>query len=73
MIYHDDSILVIEHTRREPLPELSASWDLIRQRRIGDTVISFLTPILQRGSNQVRLNQEGHAKNEGERKISWKK
>jgi 16S rRNA (guanine966-N2)-methyltransferase len=44
-IYHEDSILVIEHNRREPLPDLSGSWSLIRQRKIGDTMISFLTPI----------------------------
>ena len=44
-IYHDDSVLVVEHTRREPLPELSRSWNLIRQRRIGDTVLSFLAPL----------------------------
>jgi 16S rRNA (guanine(966)-N(2))-methyltransferase RsmD len=64
MIYHGDSLLVIEHTRREPLPELSGSWHLIRQRRIGDTVLSFLTPIIQSGSDQGRLKTEGHAKNE---------
>ncbi len=46
-IYEDDSILVIEHVRREPLPDLSRSWSLIRQRRIGDTVVSFLTPLTQ--------------------------
>ena len=44
-IYHDDSILVIEHNRREPLPDISGSWSLIRQRKIGETVLSFLTPI----------------------------
>jgi 16S rRNA (guanine966-N2)-methyltransferase len=43
-IYHMDSILVIEHHRREPLPHLGDGWNLIRQRRMGDTVISFLTP-----------------------------
>jgi 16S rRNA (guanine966-N2)-methyltransferase len=45
-IYHEDSILLIEHDRREPLPNIASRWDLIRQRRIGDTVISFLTPRL---------------------------
>jgi 16S rRNA (guanine966-N2)-methyltransferase len=44
-IYHDDSILVIEHHRREPLFDISDSWNLTRQRRIGATVLSFLTPI----------------------------
>ena len=43
-IYHTNSILVIEHNRREPLPNGLSRWNLIRQRRIGDTVISFLTP-----------------------------
>ena len=51
-IYHEDSLLVIEHTRREPLPEHSGSWHLIRQRRIGDTVLSFLTPVIRSGSDQ---------------------
>jgi 16S rRNA (guanine(966)-N(2))-methyltransferase RsmD len=46
-IYHEDSILVIEHDRRELLPEMIEGWDLKRQRRIGDTVISFLTPRLE--------------------------
>lgn len=44
-IYHQDSFLVIEHDRREPLPKIVEGWDLIRQRRIGDTIISFLTPL----------------------------
>jgi 16S rRNA (guanine(966)-N(2))-methyltransferase RsmD len=43
-IYHDDSILIIEHDRREPLPAELDGWNLIRQRKIGDTLISFLTP-----------------------------
>ena len=42
-IYQEDSILVIEHDRREPLPERVEGWTLIRQRGIGDTVISFLS------------------------------
>jgi 16S rRNA (guanine966-N2)-methyltransferase len=45
-IYHEDSILVIEHDRREPIPEMGEGWTLIRQRRIGDTMISFLSPCL---------------------------
>ncbi|RPJ05128.1 MAG: 16S rRNA (guanine(966)-N(2))-methyltransferase RsmD, partial [Deltaproteobacteria bacterium] len=44
-IYSDDSLVVIEHNRREPLPDITRSWNLIRQRRIGDTVVSFLTPL----------------------------
>jgi 16S rRNA (guanine(966)-N(2))-methyltransferase RsmD len=43
-IYHGDSVLVIEHTRREPLPQPLEGWSLIRQRQIGDTLISFLMP-----------------------------
>jgi 16S rRNA (guanine(966)-N(2))-methyltransferase RsmD len=43
-IYHKDSILVIEHDRRELLPPQLDGWDLIREQRVGDTVISFLIP-----------------------------
>ena len=43
-IYHEDTILLIEHDRREPIPEKVEGWTLIRQQGIGDTVISFLTP-----------------------------
>jgi 16S rRNA G966 N2-methylase RsmD len=45
-IYDEDSILIIEHDRREPLPDVIGGWELIRQRKIGDTVISFLNPRL---------------------------
>jgi len=44
-IYHDDSILVIQHDRREPLSSSAGNWNLIRQKRIGDTLISFLVPV----------------------------
>jgi len=43
-IYHTDSILVIEHDRREPLPNILDGWNLVRERRLGDTMVSFLTP-----------------------------
>ena len=43
-IYHKDSILVIEHHRRERLPPAIRGWNLIRERQMGETVISFLTP-----------------------------
>ena len=43
-IYHENSILVVEHNRREPLPSVLEGWTLIRQRSIGDTIISFLMP-----------------------------
>jgi 16S rRNA (guanine(966)-N(2))-methyltransferase RsmD len=54
-IYHKDSILVIEHNRREPLPDTMAGWNLIRQRWIGDTLISFLTPREDQGSTEVEI------------------
>lgn len=41
-IYHEGSILVIEHHHREPLPQRTGRWVLIKQRRIGDTVVSIL-------------------------------
>ncbi len=43
-IYHQDSILVIQHDRREPLPDVSSHWIVVRERKIGDTVVTFLTP-----------------------------
>jgi len=43
-IYATGSILVIEHDRREPMPDTLEGWNLVRERRLGDTVISFLTP-----------------------------
>ena len=54
-IYHKDSILVIEHNRREPLPHTLEGWNLIRQRQIGDTVISFLTPWEDRHATEVEI------------------
>jgi 16S rRNA (guanine(966)-N(2))-methyltransferase RsmD len=56
-IYRDDSILVIEHGRREPLPEPLRGWDLIRQRQIGDTVVSFLKPRPQ-GATEGNLGKD---------------
>jgi 16S rRNA (guanine(966)-N(2))-methyltransferase RsmD len=53
-IYHKDSILVIEHDRREPLSTVMDGWNLIRQRRIGDTVISFLTPQGENHKTEVK-------------------
>jgi 16S rRNA (guanine966-N2)-methyltransferase len=43
-IYHGRSLLVIQHDRREPLPEPLRGWRPIRERRIGDTIVSFLRP-----------------------------
>ena len=55
-IYHKNSILVVEHNRREPLPHVLGGWDLVRQRRIGDTLISILTP--QRGDLKTDVTTE---------------
>lgn len=41
-IYHEDSALVIEHSCREPLPPKTGRWTVLKQRRIGDTMISVL-------------------------------
>jgi 16S rRNA (guanine(966)-N(2))-methyltransferase RsmD len=54
-IYHKDSILVIEHNRREPIPDTMAGWNLFRQRRMGDTIISFLTPREDDDSTEVKI------------------
>ena len=56
-IHRDDSILVIEHDRREPLPKTIEGWNLIRERAIGDTIISFLTPRLST-DRQIRPDIE---------------
>jgi len=54
-IYHRDSILVIEHHRRELLPPIINRWNLIRQRQMGDTVISFLTPLEDHASTEAGI------------------
>jgi 16S rRNA (guanine966-N2)-methyltransferase len=41
-IYHEGSILVIEHSRREPLPQETKMWSVVKQRKTGDTIISIL-------------------------------
>ncbi len=41
-IYHEGSILVIEHSRREPLPDTIEGWTSLKQRTMGDTIISIL-------------------------------
>ena len=43
-LHHEDSILVIEHDRRETLSELTEGWTLARKRQFGDTVVSFIAP-----------------------------
>jgi 16S rRNA (guanine966-N2)-methyltransferase len=57
-IYHSDSMLVIEHNRREPLPRVLYGWNLIRQQKIGDTLLSFLT-----------IQEPGDQRPEGENRI----
>jgi 16S rRNA (guanine966-N2)-methyltransferase len=54
-IYHRDSILVVEHHRRERLPHIINGWNLIRQRQMGETVISFLTPQEDHGATETEL------------------
>ena len=43
-LHHEDSILVIEHDRRETLSESTEGWTLARKRQFGDTVVSFIAP-----------------------------
>jgi len=59
-IFHKDSIVVIEHNRREPLPQILNGWNLIRQRQIGDTVISFLTPQGKHHTTEVNIETQSH-------------
>ena len=54
-IYHRDSILVIEHNRREPLPHVLEGWNLIRQQKIGDTLLSFLTLQVRDQTPEVKI------------------
>jgi 16S rRNA (guanine(966)-N(2))-methyltransferase RsmD len=53
-IYHKDSILIIEHDRRENLPHIM-DWSLYKERQFGDTVISFLTPLCDRQTIELTL------------------
>ncbi|HVP79916.1 MAG TPA: 16S rRNA (guanine(966)-N(2))-methyltransferase RsmD [Thermodesulfobacteriota bacterium] len=54
-IYHKDSVLVIEHHRRELLSAAASGWDLIRHRQMGETVVSILTP--QQGEASSAANR----------------
>jgi len=54
-IYRRDSILVIEHHRRELLSHAIHGWNLIRQRQMGETVISFLTPQQEDASAEAEM------------------
>ncbi len=59
-IFHKDSIVVVEHNRREPLPRILNGWNLIRQRQIGDTVISFLKPQGEHHTTEVKIETQSH-------------
>ncbi len=54
-IYDRDSILVIEHNRREPLPRILDGWNLIRQQKIGDALLSFLTLQVRAEAPEVKI------------------
>ena len=54
-IYGSNTLLVIEHHRREPLPHPIEGWNLIRQQRIGDTFLSFLTPHQEACTTEVEI------------------
>jgi len=52
-IYRGDSIVVVEHHRRERLPAILDGWNLFRQRRTGETVASFLSPQEDQASTET--------------------
>jgi len=52
-IYRGDSIVVVEHHRRERLPAILDGWNLFRQRRTGETVASFLNPQEDQASTET--------------------
>ena len=54
-IYDKDSILVVEHHRRELLPPIIHGWNLIRRREMGETVVSFLTPQEDHASTETEI------------------
>ncbi len=45
---HEGSTLLVQRDRRESLPESLTGWTLHRERRIGDTVLSFLRSDVKR-------------------------
>jgi 16S rRNA (guanine(966)-N(2))-methyltransferase RsmD len=59
-VYQGDSLLIIEHHRREILPPTLHGWHLIRQRQIGETVISFLTPLENQVSAEAEIEPQTH-------------
>ncbi|MDI7259628.1 MAG: 16S rRNA (guanine(966)-N(2))-methyltransferase RsmD [Thermodesulfobacteriota bacterium] len=54
-IYHNGSVLVIEHSPRESLPKKMEEWDLIRQKKMGDTMVSFFQAV--EGIKEVRRDE----------------
>ena len=44
-IHHEDSLVIIEHDRRECFSDSLNGWKLLRDRKFGDTLISFVTPL----------------------------
>jgi len=56
-IYHERSILVLQHDRREPLPDPVGEWNLLQQRKIGDTILSILTPKSESSTQDVALHE----------------
>jgi 16S rRNA (guanine966-N2)-methyltransferase len=63
-IFHKDSVLIVEHHRRERLSSAIKGWNLIRQRQIGETVISILTPRGGKAPTEAlnALSQDGGGK-----------
>ena len=47
-VHRENSILIVEHDRRETLSEPTEGWTVARQRPFGDTVVSFIVPSTRR-------------------------
>jgi 16S rRNA (guanine966-N2)-methyltransferase len=54
-IFHRDSVLVVERHRREFFSATVFGWNLVRQRQMGETVISILTPAEGQASTEGDL------------------
>ncbi|HPU30340.1 MAG TPA: 16S rRNA (guanine(966)-N(2))-methyltransferase RsmD [Syntrophorhabdaceae bacterium] len=47
IIYHRDSIFVVEHSKREMIKNnLSDSWGIIKEKRYGDTMVALINKIV---------------------------
>jgi len=52
IIYHRNSIFVVEYSKREMIENnLSDSWDIIKQKRYGDTMVAILNKIDNQGDS----------------------